>query len=394
MSFEMRHMSSSKVALLSSESYGEESKSVVEEAINLIGGIEEIVRSGDTVLIKPNLVNARDGISGNMTHFSLVERLIELCYNAGADEIFVGDGSGNAVTFEAFKSSGMKKVVDRLKGDGIPVRFVDLNFDKNPETDEFDAVDLGSYALNSGHVYRVAHTVLKSDVVISVPKLKVHDGAGITVALKIMVGIAPGGYYGFPKKGGTIKSLYEGSVKRVEVLPHGTAERKYDLIWRTIIDLNRIMLGKYPGSPKKKKYLAVVDGVIAGAYDDINSTFQLPLWKPVEVGAIIAGQDPVAVDTVSSGVMCLCPEKIPTIVHASESGLGTMHDISVLGDRIENVRKFVPQSNDWLHISDLGIPEVRLNYYYRVLRKNAYTIAANPTVSKIIKRIGISKKRD
>ena len=385
-------MSSSKVALLTSESYGEESKSAVEQAINLIGGIEETVHSGDTVLIKPNLINARDAISGNMAHFSLVDQLINLCYNAGADEIFVGDGSGNADTFEAFKASGMKKVVDRLNSDGVPVRFVDLNFDKNPETDEFDAVDLGADALNSGHVYRVAHTVLRSDVVISVPKLKVHNGAGITVTLKNMIGIAPGGYYGFPKKGGANTSLYNGSIKRADVLPHGTEETNYDLIWRTIIDLNRIMLGKYAGSPKIRRYLAVVDGVIAGAYDDLNSRFDLALWTPVDVGVIIAGQDPVAVDTVSSKVMCLRPERIPTLVHASESGLGAMSNIEVLGDKLEDVRKFVPPSNEWLNISDVRLPEVWLKVRYRILRKTAYTVAAKPMVHKVLKKMHISKK--
>lgn len=382
------------MALLSSESYGEESKRVVEQAITLIGGIEEIVRSGDTVLIKPNLVNARCGISGNVTHFSLVERLIELCYNAGADEIFVGDGSGNADTFEAFKSSGMEKIVDRLNGGDIPVRFVDLNFDKNPETDEFDAVDLGSYALNSGHVYRIAHTVLRSDVIISVPKLKVHDGAGITVALKSMIGIAPGGYYGFPKKGGMIKSLYNASLNRVEVLPHGSADKKYNLIWRTIIDLNRIMLGEYPDSPKKKRYLAVVDGIVAGAYDDIHSTFELPLWRPVKVGVIIAGRNPVAVDVVSSRVMCLRADRIPTIVHASKSGLGEMNDIEILGDTIEEVRKFVPPTNEWLNLSDKRILEVWPKVMYRIIRKHAYTIALNPRIYPLIQKTGITRKRD
>jgi len=383
---------SSKVALISSESYGEESKRAVEQAINLTGGIEEIVQSGDTVLIKPNLINTRDGISGNVTHFSLVERLIELCNNAGADEIFVGDGSGNTRTPKAFKTSGMKKIVDRLSGDGIPVRFVDLNFDKDPETNEFDTVDLGSYALNSGHIYRVAHTVLRSNVIISVPKLKVHNGAGITVALKNMIGTAPGGYYGFPKKGGTIKSLYDASVNRVEVLPHGSADRKYDLIWRTIIDLNRIMLGEYPDSPKKKRYLAVVDGVVAGAYDDIHSTFELPLWSPVKVGVIIAGRDPVAVDAVSSKVMCLRADRIPTIVRASESGLGEIEDIEVLGERIEEVRKFVPPTNEWLNLSDRRILEVWPKVVHRIIRKHAYAIALHPSIYPLIKKIGITRK--
>jgi uncharacterized protein (DUF362 family) len=388
----MKYMDNSKVALLSSKSYGEESKRAVEKAVNLIGGLEQIVHSGDTVLIKPNLVNAFDAISGNTTHFSLVDQLINMCYDMGADEIIVGEGSADTDTFEAFKALGMKKVVDKLKGDGIPVKFVDLNFDKNPETNEFDAIDLGAEALNSGHVYRVAHTVLRSDVVISVPKLKTHNGPGITVTLKNMIGTAPGGFYGFPKKGGTNKSVNDNSIERADVLPHGTEETKYDLIWRTIIDLNRIMLGKYAGSPKKRRYLAVVDGIVAGAYDNINSRYDLALWTPVNVGVIIAGQDPVAVDTVSSRVMRLRPERIPQLSYASEAGLGTMNNLKILGDKLEDVRKFVTPADEWLNISDMKFPKIWLKVQYRNLRKIAYTVAAKPSVHKVLKKLHISKK--
>jgi uncharacterized protein (DUF362 family) len=385
----MKYMSSSKVALVSSESYGEESKRAVDQAIGLIGGIEKTVRSGDTVLIKPNLVSPRLGGGGNLTHFSLVERLIELCHNAGADEIFVGDGSSNSDTFEAFRCSGMKKIVDRLNGDGIPVKFVDLNFDKNPETGEYDAVDLGSLALNSGHVYRVAHKVLTSDVIISVPKLKIHNGAGITVALKVMIGIAPGGYYGFPKKGGE-----QASVHGVDVLPHGSIDKKYDLIQRTITDLNRIMLGKYPDSVKKRRYLSVVDGIVAGAYDDLHSTYELPLWTPVKVGAIIAGHDPVAVDVIAAKLMCLRADKIPSIIRASEAGLGEMNDIEVLGDSVKELRKFVPPSNEWLNLADTRILGVIPRIMHRRVRKHVYAIALDPRVYPLIKKMRITRTRN
>jgi len=176
-----------KVALLSSKGYGEESKGAVRRAIKLIGGINKIVKRGDSVLIKPNLVVDRTGESGNVTHFSLVEALIELCYEAGASKIFVGEGSAHVETYEAFVASGMKEIVDKMRLDGIPIEFVDLNYDKNPNIGDFDAVNLGEYSLNKGFVYRVAHTVLEADVIISVAKLKNHNGAGITVALKNMI---------------------------------------------------------------------------------------------------------------------------------------------------------------------------------------------------------------
>jgi uncharacterized protein (DUF362 family) len=358
----MSAMERARVALLSSKYYGEESKSTVKRVVELIGGIGKVVRPGDVVLIKPNLINTYDGESGNVTHSSFIEPLVEVCHRAGASKIFVGDGSGDIDTSATFTTSGMKKVVDRLRSDGIPVEFVDLNYDKNPETNEFDTVSLGKDALIPNQTYRVAHTVLISDVIISVPKLKTHALAGISVALKNTVGIAAGGYYGFPKR-------------RENRLPHGDDNNPLanDVIWRMILDLHRIALGRYSDSPKERKYLAVVDGVVAGSYDkvlDLGDQHWLPVWKPVKVGAIIAGIDPVAVDAVSARVMGCRPEKIPTIYHASEIGWGAMNDIEIVGEKVEDVRRFVPLPKGFSSAADVHVPKLWPTISYFTLRTN------------------------
>lgn len=368
-----------KVALLHSSTYDEECEQKVRCLIELLGGIKRIIRPGDFVLIKPNLVVARNGESGNVTHPSVVKPLIELCHEAGAERILVGDGSGEVDTSEAFIASGMKRVVDDLRNSSIPVEFVDLNYDKNPKTGDFDAIDLGPLALNKGHVYRVAHTVLEADVIISVPKLKSHNGAGISVSLKNIVGVAPGGYYGFPKRQGNI-----------DVLPHFSnapwySSSRYDKIWRTIIDLNRIAFGLYPDSPKRRRYFAVVDGIIGGVYDKLVNA--LPVWKPIKVGALVAGTDPVAVDTICSRIMCYVPERIPTLVEASRSGIGYMDDIDVIGENIENLRTYFPPSPNWLNIVDLSLMEVWPDAFISYLRKMANDVAFKLKVNHIIEKL-------
>ncbi len=355
-------MERSRVALISSKQYGEETKRAVKTAVDSIGGIKQVVQPGDVVLLKPNLVNAYTAESGNITHYSLLEPIIEACYGAGASKIFIGEGTGSYETLTTFIASGMKKVVDRLCSDGFPVEFVDLNCDKNPKTNKFDEVNLGKEGLTPNFTFRIPHTVMSADTIISVPKLKAHSLTGISVALKNMVGIAPSEFYGFPKKRGN-------------ALPHGNYKLtlKNDVLWRVILDLNRIVLGRYSGSPKEKKYLTVVDGVVAGAYSKtINSgdTYWLAVWKPVNVGAIIAGLDPVAVDTVSARLMCYRPEKIPTLVHASETGLGTMTNIEIVGEKIKNIRKFVPQSKGFFSIVDLQLPAVLPKALYYAFKTN------------------------
>ena len=377
-----------KVSLVSSKDYGDESRTAARLAIEMLGGIENIVRPDDVVLIKPNLVIASNGESGNITHSSLVQELIRLCHDAGASKIFVGDGSGNTETRKAIVSSGMKKIINKLASKGVPVEFVDLNYDRNPETNKFDVVSITDSS--EERVYRIAHTPLISDVIISVPKMKSHNGTGITVALKNMIGLAPGEYYGFPKKKG-----------RIEALPHTSLEYSdnpedplamYNVIVRTIIDLNKIALGLYPGSPKRRRYLAVVDGVVAGAYDYIFSTFEVPLWKPVRVGAVIASTDPVAIDTVASRIMCYLPEKIPMIVKAQKMGLGQMKNLEVLGEQVEDIRKFVPPADNWLGIVDLELPNTEWHMLSEGLVRHTYNVLSRMHLIRFIK-LAFNKRR-
>lgn len=155
-----------RIALVSLKDYGNEINGAVKQAITLIGGIERVVQPRDVVLIKPNLVNARHGKSGNTTHFSLIEPIIKIYYDAGASEIFVGDGSGEVDTSKALATSGMKQVIDRLSSDGIPVKFADLNYDKNPRTNEFDKVSLGEVALARARLHVCFENIHPSNSVI------------------------------------------------------------------------------------------------------------------------------------------------------------------------------------------------------------------------------------
>jgi uncharacterized protein (DUF362 family) len=336
------------------------------------------------------MVHPQTGESGHVTHYSLVKKLIEMCHEAGAAKIVVGDGSADGDTMEAFLTSGIKRAVDRFNSIGVPVELVDLNYDKNPKTNDFDAIDVGEDDFNPNQAYRVAHTVLEADVIISVPKIKSHNGTGITVSLKNMIGTAPGGFYGFPKKKG-----------HTGVLPHCSGDydygnigpnnmlKKYDIIWKTILDLNKIALGTYPDSKKTRRLLVVVDGVVAGSYD--NRSGEIASWDPVQVGVVVAGLDPVAVDTVCAKIMCYSPEKIPLLVNGAEAGLGKMNDIDILGEKIENVRKFVPPADVWLGIVDKGMPLLWPNIAFQATRKRVFQIATKPKIYAFIKKVGLVK---
>jgi len=85
-----------------------------------------------------------------------------------------------------------------------------------------------------------------------------------------------------------------------------------------------------------KPSVAVVDGIIAGEGHETSG-------NPVEMGIVIAGTDPVAVDAVGAAVMGISPAEVKHLSLAAEKGLGTssLDEITVLGEPIERVtRKF------------------------------------------------------
>ena len=69
----------------------------VQEAINLIGGIETFVRPHDKVIIKPNLVLARPSDSGLTTDPRVVQAIIELCINMNPSDLTIAEGSGGVI---------------------------------------------------------------------------------------------------------------------------------------------------------------------------------------------------------------------------------------------------------------------------------------------------------
>jgi uncharacterized protein (DUF362 family) len=235
----------------------------------------------DKVLIKPNYITSDHPSTGVTTDGRVVEGLIRFLKALGIDSIIVGEGSGMADTMEAFKVAGLLEISERYG-----LRLVDLN------RDEFIRVDVpGAVALKS---VKIAKTALESTFIISVPKLKVHRMAGVTLSLKNMMGV---------------------------VSPKGIIHSPLD---EKIVDLNMVV----------KPKLAIVDGITAGAKSELNSI-------PVPMGIIIAGEDPVSVDAVGAAIMGFDPLSIGHIRRAHERhlGIGDLRQIEVVGEAIESVRR-------------------------------------------------------
>lgn len=252
---------------------------MVSEALEMVGA-ERAFSTRDQVLVKPNYINASHPSTGITTDGRVVEGVVKFLRERGVENIVIGEGSGVSDTMRAFRVSGVDRVAERWNA-----RLVDLNKDPLVEVRVPDALALKKV--------NIAKTALESRIV-SVPKLKLHRLAGVTLSLKNMMGA---------------------------VVPKGSI---HNPLSEKIVDLSSIL----------KPSLAVVDGIIAGEGHELSG-------NPVEMNLVLAGKDPVAVDAVGAAVMGLSPGDIKHLCLAERKGLGTCNltKIRVLGEPIKRVRR-------------------------------------------------------
>jgi len=243
---------------------------------------------GKTVFLKPNLV-ALDPQRTINTHPVVIAAARESFLRLGAREVRVGDGPALERDTEAIvESIGLREYLGSLQE-----IFTDLN------TDEVHRVRLPTRASSLRQLY-LPQSVLQADFIVSLPRLKTHHWSGVTLSLKNMFGIVPGGCYGWPKN-----------------LLHWVG------ISRAILDLNAAVRPDF----------AIVDGIVGM---EGNGPIQ---GKAKPCGVVVCGEDAVAVDATCARIMALRPERIDYLSKASY-WLGHLREekITQIGETIERVR--------------------------------------------------------
>lgn len=243
---------------------------------------------GKVVLLKPNLITLdTQGITN--TNAAVIAAARESFLRLGASEVFIGDGSGIDRDSQAILESM------RLREFTGPLTktFVDLN------VDDVERVVLQTRASRLKELY-FPRILLRADFVVSMPKLKTHHWAGVTLSLKNMFGAVPGACYGWPKN-----VLHWAGIDRA------------------ILDINAAVRPDF----------AIVDGVVGM---EGNGPIQGELKT---AGVLVLGDDPVAVDSTCARVMGLIPEKVKHIAQAATL-LGHIDPerIQQLGENIASVR--------------------------------------------------------
>ena len=178
-----RKKSSSRVAILAAKSYNQPLKDTLLRGIKLCG----LQVTGKRIVVKPNLVEF-DPKGVINTNPALIEAAIDAFRTLGAAEVIVAEGPGHRRDNEYLLSaSGLYDVLREHK-----VRYVDLN------SDDVRATPVRSSFTNFKQLY-LPETLFNADLLVSMPKLKTHHWAGVTLSMKNLFGIIPGTVYGWPK---------------------------------------------------------------------------------------------------------------------------------------------------------------------------------------------------
>ncbi len=131
------------------------------------------------VVIKPNLNNDLVALSGNCADLRVLDALLDGLRRRGYHALTVADGSNVGVERRNINTFTRLRVVALAERHGA--RVVNLNQDEGERV-----------SLQAGGQPVVGRTILESDFLISVPKIKTHAEAGMSCALKNWVGIARG----------------------------------------------------------------------------------------------------------------------------------------------------------------------------------------------------------
>jgi uncharacterized protein (DUF362 family)/ferredoxin-like protein FixX len=280
----------SKIAIVRS---GEDPSEAVKDAVRLLGGVEEFIEPGETVLLKPNLFTTKTYDTGATTDMRMVVAFAELLKEQGCHSIVGECPATGSYTRPDIVFDGLG-VRDLCNEHGIEVRVLDRD---HPVKVNVDGEVLKEFWY--------PETAMKHPVV-SFPKLKTHSLTTLTCAVKNLFGLQQGG---------------------TKAHHHVRVGNDSEAFSKLLVDLYEGIMGRVR--------LHIVDGVIAMEGEGPSA------GEPVDLGLVIAGSDAVAVDLVSSAVMGWDPMDVGTNYLAVKRGLGpsSLDEVEILGEQIDAVSR-------------------------------------------------------
>jgi len=253
---------------------GEAPQAIVQAALAALGGIERFVKSGQDVILKPNIcVDYHSAEYAATTNPEVVAALVGLCLGAGARRVRVMDMPFGGSPASAYAISGIEEAVRAAGGEMeimSPVKFA-----------RFDIPN--GKSIQAWEIYR---DVLETDVLIDIPIAKHHSLARLSLAAKNLLGV----------------------ISRPNQIHQSLAQRIADLAslirpTLTVVDAYRIL---------------TAHGPTGGSLNDVQATH-----------TVIASHDMVAADAYAATLFALKGAEVPYIQKCADMGLGTL-DLSTV----------------------------------------------------------------
>ena len=250
---------------------GSDIESRVRAAVAAVGGMESYVKKGDQVALKPNLSFASPVKRATTTNPEVLRAVIKLCLEAGAKGVAVLDHPLQDASVIGSKAE-VAQMVKETKGASI---FLPTTESLYREIQIPEAKEMKST--------KIAKILDKMDVLINVPIAKNHSLTAVSLGIKGNLGLV------------WDRIAYHNSSDFNQTLADLATILKPDLV---IVDATRALATRGPQGP----------------------------GKVLNLNTIIAGRDPVAVDSYTVELTWskwnLTGKNVEHLVKSAEMGLG------------------------------------------------------------------------
>jgi uncharacterized protein (DUF362 family) len=251
----------------------------IQKQFELLGGLQNFVTPGDSVLLKPNFIAPRSHRHAAQTHPVVIIETARLLKDFGAKP-FVADSPAWSNTFVCVKALKLEEPLKKLS---VPVK----------QLDKPKWCKIGAKNTRIG----ISSVALDADVIINLPKFKAHQQLLATFAVKNMFGCVCG--------------------KR-KALWHFRKGSNPDDFCELLIDIYKFM----------NPALTIIDGIMVMDGSGPIRGRTRPL------GWLIGGTDPIACETICAKLINIRPQEIPIIKTANQIGFGCpdFEKIEIVGD--------------------------------------------------------------
>jgi uncharacterized protein (DUF362 family) len=260
-----------QVSLIKAQSYHlKELRLSLEKLLNPLGGISAFVKSGDRVLLKPNLLTASRPTKECTTRKEIVYCVAQMVQEVGGKP-FIGDSPAFGSAKGVAKANGY---LPSCEESNLPI--IEFNGHK--------------YLINNDNFQhlRLSKEAMEADVVINLPKIKSHMQLTMTMGVKNLFGCVPG---------------------KMKAWWHMEAGKDANRFGEMLVETAKAI----------QPDLTIIDGIIAHEGNGPSA------GEPRELGILGASRDVFALDVAIADILNISSEIVPTL--AAQKNLGLCNDV-------------------------------------------------------------------